>query len=175
MARGVVLLALALAAALLTGARAHAGVPDARHVASTRSVDALEASLLERINGARDANGLGALRVSSGLRRAATAHARWLTRSGSFTHSSADGSSPTTRIRRYYRGSLVGETLLWGSPSVDAGQALERWLGSPAHRGVLLDRRFREIGVSAVTAENAPGTYGGLDVTVVVADLGSPR
>jgi uncharacterized protein YkwD len=174
MARGVVLLALALAAALLTGARAHAAVPDGRQ-AGSRSVEALEASLLERINGARHANRLRALRVSPALRRAAAAHARWLARSGSFTHSSADGSSPTARIRRYYRGSLVGETLLWGSPSVDAAQALERWLGSPAHRGVLLDRRFREIGVSAVSAENAPGTYGGLDITVVVADLGAPR
>jgi uncharacterized protein YkwD len=174
MARGVVLLALALAAALLTGARVHAAVPDARQ-AGSRSVEALETSLLERINGARHANGLRGLQVSPALRRAATAHARWLARSGSFTHSSADGSSPTARIRRYYRGSLVGETLLWGSPSVDAAQALERWLGSPAHRGVLLDRRFREIGVSAVSAENAPGTYGGLDITVVVADLGAPR
>jgi uncharacterized protein YkwD len=175
MARGVVLLALALVAALVTGPRAHAALADAQPVASPRSVETLEGSLLDRINTARRASGLRFLRVSPGLRRAATAQARWLTRSGSFTHTSADGASPTKRIRRYYRGKLVGETLLWGSPSVDAAQALDRWLASPAHRGVLLDGRFREIGVSAVSAQDAPGTYGGLDVTVVVADLGSPR
>lgn len=175
MARGAVLLTLALVAALLGGAGVHAGVAEARSATGHDSVETLEGSLLERINSARQASGLRRLRVSSALRRAATAQARWLTQTGSFTHSSADGSSPATRIRRYYRGALVGETLLWGSPSLDAAQALERWLASPAHRGVLLDRRFREIGLSAVSAEDAPGTYSGLDVTVVVADLGSPR
>lgn len=173
MARGVVLLALVVA--LFTGSRAHAAVTEPQRAASPRTVDTLEGSLRERINAARRAGGLRILRVSSGLRRAAEAHARWLVRSGSFTHSSAGGVSPARRIRRYYRGRLVGETLLWGSPSVDAAQALARWLASPAHRGVLLDRRFREIGVSAVSVQDAPGTYGGLDVTVVVADLGVPR
>jgi uncharacterized protein YkwD len=175
MARGIVVLALALAAAFLGGVRVHAGVDGAEQGERIGTVGTLEGSLLDRINGARRASGLRTLRVAPGLRRAATAHARWLARSGSFTHTSADGSSPTSRIRRYYRGTLVGETLLWGSPSVDAAQALERWLASPSHRGVLLDRRFREIGVGAVSVDDAPGTYGGLDVTVVVADLGSPR
>jgi uncharacterized protein YkwD len=175
MARGVVVLALALVAALVTGVRAHAAVADPQPTESPRSLETLEGSVLERINGARKASGLRILRVSSGLRKAATAHARWLTRTGSFTHTAPNGASPTKRIRRYYRGKLVGETLLWGSPTVDAEQALRQWLASPAHRNVLLDRRFREIGVGAVSAENAPGTYGGLDVTVVVADLGTPR
>ena len=166
MARGLALVALVLVAAVLTGPRAHAGVADSRSAAGPRAGTSLEGSLLERINRARQADGLRALRISQGLRRAASAHARWLTKSGSFTHSSADGSSPTARIRRYYRGALVGETLLWGSPSVDADDALRRWLESPSHRGVLLDRRFREIGLSAVSADDAPGTFRGLDVTV---------
>jgi uncharacterized protein YkwD len=170
MARGIVVLVLALVAALTGGMRAQAGIADARQPAGDGAVETLEGSLLERINGARQSSGLRVLRVSAGLRRAATAHARWLARSGSFTH----GSSPAARIRRYYRGTLVGEALLWGAPSVDAAQALARWLASPPHRGVLLDRRFREIGLGAVSVQNAPGTYGGLDVTVVVADLGSP-
>lgn len=174
MARGCVLL-VALVVALVTGPRAAAAVVEPQRLASPRSLETLEGSLLDRINAARRTRGLRILRVSSGLRRAATAQARWLTRSGSFTHASADGASSGRRIRRYYRGRLVGETLLWGSPSVGAAQALERWLASPAHRGVLLDRRFREIGVGAVSAQGAPGTYGGLDVTVVVVDLGAPR
>lgn len=173
MARGVVLLALVVA--LFTGSRIHAAVTEPQHAAGPRSTDTLERSLLERINAARRAGGLRILRSSSGLRRAAAAQARWLARSGSFTHSSADGVSPDRRIRRYYRGRLVGETLLWGSPSVGAAEALARWLASPSHRSVLLDGRFREIGVGAVSVQDAPGAYGGLDVTVVVADLGAPR
>lgn len=169
------MLVLALVAALLGGARAQAGVAEARAAAGSEPVESLDGSLVERLNGARRASGLRILRVSSGLRRAAIAQARWLARSGSFTHTSADGSSPTARIRRFYRGTLVGETILWGSAPVDAGQVLERWLASPAHRGVLLDGRYREIGIGAVSVEDAPGTYGGLDVTVVVADLGAPR
>ena len=175
MARAVILLALALVlAALPVVGRAGAAVADAGTTTDSQAAGSLEGSLLGRINRARQASGLRILRVSSGLRQAATAHARWLARSGSFTHSSADGSSPATRIKRYYRGSVVGETLVWGSPSISADEALRRWLESPPHRDVLLDSRFREIGLSAVREEDAPGTYGGLDVTVVVADLGAP-
>ncbi len=161
---------MARAAALLTLLACAAALA----FASPAAADDVEDSLFDRINAARVETGLRPLRVAPGLRRAATAHARWMARSGSFTHSSADGSSPDARIRRYYDASLVGETLLWGSPGVTPAETVQRWLASPPHRGVLLDRRFREIGLSVVQVEDAPGAYSGLDVTIVVADLALP-
>ncbi len=83
-----------------------------------------------------------ALRRSPALARAAADHARAMGQRGFFSHSSADGTSPGARIRRYYRGSAVGETILWRSPDVSAAEAISMWLKSPPHRVILLQPRL---------------------------------
>jgi uncharacterized protein YkwD len=93
---------------------------------------------------------------------------------GFFAHESRDGTSPSTRIRRYYRGSTVGEALLWRSPGVSPDEAIELWLASPPHRKILLSTALRDAGIGAVHVTAAPGYYQGLDVTIVVADFGAP-
>jgi uncharacterized protein YkwD len=167
----VVLLAGALLALLAfgTGAVAHAQVSGP----AVRDANAIEAPLLAKINAARRSKGLAALRQSAGLARAAARHARAMGTQGFFSHSSSDGTSPATRIRRYYPGSTVGEVILWRSPDVTPAEALRMWLDSPSHRRLLLSSGFRDIGVAAVHAENGGGAYGGRPVTIVVADLGS--
>lgn len=97
-----------------------------------------------------------------------------MARLGFFAHESANGTSPFERIRRHYRGSSVGETLLWRSPDVTPEEALALWLQSPPHRRVLLGSAFRVVGLAAVHVEGAPGDFNGLDVTIVVADFGAP-
>jgi uncharacterized protein YkwD len=67
----------------------------------------------------------------------------------------------------------VGENLLWRSPGVTPAQVVEMWLNSPAHREVLLDGDWREVGIAAVHVGNAPGTFHGQDVTIVAADFGA--
>src|SRR5262245_35508442 len=155
-------LALALSSVATAGPlQATAGVRDA---------NALEAPLLAKLNATRRAKGLASLRMSTALARAAADHARAMGARGFFSHSSADGTSPGTRIRRYYRGSTVGEALLWRSPDVSAAEAIRMWLASPPHRAILLNRGFRDVGFAAVRVENAGGPYGSLPVTIVVAD-----
>jgi uncharacterized protein YkwD len=46
---------------------------------------------------------------------------------------------------------------------------------SPPHRANLLDRSWREIGVSAIHFDSAPGDYAGGPVTIVTADFGVRR
>jgi uncharacterized protein YkwD len=46
------------------------------------------------------------------------------------------------------------------------------WMTSPEHRANLLDRNWREIGLSAVHSASAPGVYHGGAVTIVTADFG---
>jgi len=128
-------------------------------------------SIVSLINDARRAHRLKPLRVSQRLARAASGHARAMARLGFFAHESADGTSAATRIRRFYRGSTVGETLLWRSPDVTPREALRMWLASPPHRSILLGS-FRDVGLVAVHATAAPGAFGGRDVTIVVADFG---
>jgi uncharacterized protein YkwD len=49
------------------------------------------------------------------------------------------------------------------------------WMGSPEHRANLLKGEWREIGLSAVHVASAPGTFKGLEVTIVTADFGVRR
>ena len=140
----------------------------------------LEQGVLTDVNALRRAHGLTALRTSSALAAAARQHSTEMARTGSFSHSSPNGTSFDRRIARFYPMAgrhywAVGENLLWRSPDVDPGGAVQMWLASPEHRKILLTARWREIGISAVHVTAAPGDFGGNEVTIVTADFGVRR
>jgi len=165
---------LAIAAAVLTLALSSvATAGPLQATAGVRDANAIESPLLEKLNATRRSHGLPALRRSGALARAAADHARAMGQRGFFSHSSADGTSAAARIRRYYRGSAVGETILWRSPDIGAAQAISTWLNSPPHRAILLSRGYRDVGFAAVRVENAGGAYGNRSVTIIVADFGA--
>jgi len=141
------------------------------------SLSTLEQGVLSDINALRKQHSLAPLRLSASLSAAARQHSSEMAARGYFSHSSANGSSFDKRIARFYPvgGShywSVGENLLWSSPDVDAGGALDMWWNSPEHRKNMLTARWREIGLSAVHVPSAPGTYGGREVTIVTTDFG---
>ena len=45
-------------------------------------------------------------------------------------------------------------------------------MGSPGHRKNILTARWREIGLSALKVNSAPGVYGGRDVVIITTDFG---
>jgi uncharacterized protein YkwD len=144
------------------------------------SLSTLEQGVLSDINALRKQHGLAPLHVSASLSDAARQHSAEMAARGYFSHDSANGSSFDKRIARYYRIGRssfwsVGENLLWSSPDVDAGGALDMWWNSPEHRKNMLTARWREIGLSAVHVPAAPGTYGGREVTIVTTDFGVRR
>jgi uncharacterized protein YkwD len=168
------LLACALVATILA---APAGSAAERRAAS---FEALEAGVLGELNALRRSKGLVPLRSSRGLRAAADRHSTAMARRGFFQHESADGTPFWTRVKRHYpQGRFgywsVGENLLWSSPSLSAREAIQLWLESPPHRANLLNRRWREVGLSAVHVQAAPGVYGGAEVTILTADFGVRR
>ena len=124
---------------------------------------AFEHSVLLRINQARAANGLRPLRPRSALGRVAARHSRFLASLGALQHRSADGSSFSNRILRVMRSRVAGETIALGTT---ARLVVSAWLASPPHRALLLDRRFRLVGVGA-----RPGWFRGGRVWYVTADL----
>jgi uncharacterized protein YkwD len=141
------------------------------------ALSSLEQGVLQEINSVRREHGLAPLRLSARLSAAARQHSREMAARGYFSHDSANGSSFDRRIARFYplggtRYWSVGENLLWSSPDVDPDGALQMWWNSPEHRKNMLTARWREIGVSAVHAATAPGTYGGREVTIVTTDFG---
>jgi uncharacterized protein YkwD len=146
----------------------------------TTSLSSLEQGVLANINALRKQHGLGPLRLSARLSAAARQHSAEMAARGYFSHNSLSGASFDRRIARYYpvggsRYWSVGENLLWSSPNVDAGGALDMWWNSPEHRKNMLSSRWREIGLSAVHVLTAPGTYGGREVTIVTTDFGVRR
>jgi uncharacterized protein YkwD len=137
----------------------------------------LESQLLGQINITRARRGLRALRLNQRLSVAANQHSVSMAEKGYFSHNSANGGSFFKRIAYFYSYKgysnwSAGENLLWSSPDVSPAGALRMWMNSPEHRANLLDRSWREIGLSAVHETNAPGVYGGDEVTIVTADFG---
>ena len=123
---------------------------------------------------------LRALAETTGFGVAAFEHSQQMARRGFFAHRSADGSSFAERVRHYYgpggyRYWSIGENLIWSSGMLAPSGVVESWMRSPGHRTVLLDSRWRELGISAVQVEDAPGVYQGMDVTIVTADFGVRR
>ena len=173
----VLLFAMVLAAVSLT---ATASARNEGPTSASSSVSALEAAVLANVNQIRSKHGLRTLRLSTRLSAAADQQSTSMGAKGFFGHNSADGTAFWKRIRRYYTDRnyhywSVGENLLWSSPDVDATQALDLWMKSPEHRANLLSKKWREIGLSAVHVQAAPGAFDGLDVTIVTADFGARR
>lgn len=165
-------LAAALALAPAT-ASAHRGAAAVRQTA-------LEAQLAQQINAVRRSYGLKPLAVSSKLTSAAAAHTREMGADGYFEHDSFDSTPFWKRVARWYpsrgwRSWSVGENLVYRSPGVSADSAVELWMNSPPHRANILGRSWREIGISAIHFDAAPGEYNGAAVTIVTADFGIRR
>jgi uncharacterized protein YkwD len=170
--------AVLFAAVLVAAVAASSAAASPRTPAAALSP--LESGVLVDINAFRAQHGLPRLRLNTQLTAAAREHSSQMAEDGYFAHESADGSPFWKRVQSFYASSpwrfwSVGENLLWSSPSIDPNGALKLWLASPEHRKNLMNPRWREIGVSAVHAASAPGTYNGLDVTIVTTDFGVRR
>jgi uncharacterized protein YkwD len=176
---GVGVAAIAAPASARVAERAPA-TTTARATSSLTTERALETGVLQEINTLRRQHGLVALRLTTPLSAAARQHSQSMALGGYFAHESADGTPFWKRLRHFYSPAgygywSVGENLLYSSPDVDAHGALELWLGSPKHRENMLTARWREIGLSAIHSEAAPGVFGGAPATVLTADFGVRR
>lgn len=134
-----------------------------------------ELKLFGLINNARAARGLAKLRVNTALTNAARSHTRDMLARDYFAHTSPSGVTFATRIIRYgykrdgYRYWSVGEILGMGVKAYGTPQAIfNAWMKSSAHRANLLNSRWRDIGLGALT-----GTYRGISgVVMYTVDFG---
>lgn len=117
-------------------------------------------AFVAKVNEARTAHGLRQLRVASSLHQSAADYVQWMLNTQRFGHLAA--------IRAPRRFGLRGEVLARMEPGHESPENVVRqWLASPSHRAVLLNRRFRFIGVGA-----APGWLGIQPVTLVAGHFG---
>lgn len=131
-----------------------------------------ERAVMKRINKLRANFGVKPVRANGRLAAAADAHSRDMLRRDFFAHSSSNGTSPDTRIRRYKRAKRVGETLAYmpDGGRTSATAVVRMWRNSSGHLRTLTYRRFRRIGVSKMR-----GRIDGRRVTVWTVDLSSKR
>jgi uncharacterized protein YkwD len=152
----------------------------ARARAATVELTSLDHGVLLQLNAIRKLHHLAPLTLDPALSRSAAQHSSEMGLRGYFEHNSADGTAFWKRIQRYYASARysywsVGENLLWSSPSVDPAEAMRMWMNSPEHRANILNPHWRQIGVSSVHVDAAPGTYDGLAVTIITTDFGVRR
>lgn len=169
----VVLASLSVALALPATGVAAAARPGSTHVA----LSSLESGVVQQLNAIRVQHHLTPLKLNTELTSSSSQHSHEMAADGYFEHESFDGTLFWKRIAHWYGDTgygywSVGENLLWSSPDVDPSHAMQMWMHSPEHRANILDPKWREIGVSAVHAASAPGTYQNLPVTIITTDFG---
>jgi uncharacterized protein YkwD len=110
-------------------------------------------------NEQRAAAGCGNLTWDAALGAAAQRHADDMAANNYFSHTSRNGASFATRIRRAgYRYRLAAENIAAGQQSPE--EVVASWMSSPAHRANILNCRLRHIGIGfGENGGSAFGTY----------------
>ncbi len=137
------------------------------------SLDRTERQVIRHINRQRARHGLRRLRPSRSLSLSADYHCWDMLRGNFFAHSSSNGASMGSRVRRFSRAHRIGENLAYVSSRDRRGVArrvVGMWMNSPSHRAALLNRKFRKIGLARRT-----GSLGSMRAMVFTADFASRR
>lgn len=145
-----------VAAIVLASAPGAVAAPACRHADEIPTPDTLpeaRRAMLCLINVARENAGAPKVHTVDPLRRAAKRYARKMVAEGFFSHGGPDGTSLNARARDVgyiddSTGAKVGETLAWARKQAAAPRTMiKAWLDSPTHRSVILDPRYRNVGI----------------------------
>lgn len=161
------LVVAALAVALLLPAGASAGACQYAHSkpAST-SVENLEKATRCLINKRRARRDMRRLDGSDKLDESSFRHSRDMDESNYFSHTSRNGDSLQTRVRRtgYLRGSndwTLGENIAWQQGGkATPSRIVDGWMNSSGHRSLILKRSLRDVGVGVVRGAPRGGIQG---------------
>jgi uncharacterized protein YkwD len=147
MFKRLTLAAFAASAVLCLGTAAQAcNVPDGSA--------AMQSELLAHLNAERKAYGLPALKLSGKLDKAAQGHACDNAKRKSISHTSSDGGTLKTRLRRAgYSFRTAAENTGRGFGS--GARAVEWWMNSPKHKDNILLRKARDVGIG-IAVSSAP-------------------
>lgn len=139
MSRRMTLAALAATAFLSFGASAQACILPG-------NAAAMQKELLSHLNAERKAQGLPALALSAKLDKAAQGHACDNAKRRSISHTSSDGGTLKTRLRRVGYGYRTAAENT-GRGFATGARAVQWWMNSPHHKDNILLRKAREVGV----------------------------
>ncbi len=138
-----------VAAAMLSGERASAGVTECRV-----APEAVRSAQLREVNAQRARHALQPLREDRRLTRAAQRHACDMGARRFFEHTGSDGSNPRTRaIGAGFAVCGTTENIAWGHYGVNG--VVRVWMANANHRANILNRRLTHIGIGWLP--RAPG------------------
>jgi uncharacterized protein YkwD len=106
-------------------------------------VSRLEVKTVRVINAVRAHYGLPGVRISGAMSVGADKHSLFMARHRVATHGAW-----ASRVSRYAHSRTVGEVIAWMSGRGQAGRVVRMGLNSPPHRAVLLNGRYRRIGIA---------------------------
>jgi uncharacterized protein YkwD len=162
-----------------------AACPHSGDLVTALSAPDRRAALVCAVDTERTARGLAAVGESAQLTRAAQGHSDDMVARRFFEHVTPGGSTLGDRVDAtgYITGRRdweLGEAIAWAQQPLDTPDSLMRaWLASPGHRAIILDRRFRDVGIgvtSGLTDGSAnPGATAVLDFGFRTASPTLPR
>jgi uncharacterized protein YkwD len=134
---------------------------DLTDVVSSATPEATAAAdpMVGKINRVRRRHGLRPLRASGSLTRSSRRFGRYLMRTDRFGHDSHIWASRRFR----FKGEVLAIHHGWRARRAST---VRRWMRSPAHRPVLLSRRYRAVGAAPVR-----GRFGRRRATIWVAQV----
>jgi uncharacterized protein YkwD len=125
------------------------------------------------INGERAAAGVLPVRTDRSLAAMARAHSARMVAIHRFTHGRFAVRIGHTAWARRRTSWQAGETLAWGlGERSSPGAIVAAWMQSPQHRAILLDPRYRVVGVGAAAGIPVLGVDG-RDGRTYTADFGT--
>jgi uncharacterized protein YkwD len=136
------------------------------------------AALLCVVNAERAQRGIPTVESSWRLRRAAQGHTDDMVARAYFSHVTPGGSDLSDRVRAtgylsHRSDWFLGEALGWAEGAVATPDRLmNAWMASPPHQAVILDRRYRQLGVGVDLAAPVAGVR---DAVTVTLDFGLTR
>ena len=155
-----------------TAVAAGGGCARAAAMADPTTLKSASDAVLCLVNRTRAMRGLAPVQASRQLKWSAAAHSRDMVFRQFFSHVSPGGMDARQRILRSgylrnRRGAKIGEALAWGTAHRATPAGLVRsFMNSGAHRRVLLDRRFRDVGFGLALGVPIGGVGAGATLTL---------
>lgn len=116
------------------------------------------ATALALTNAIRTRSGLQLLVTNKRLQKAAEAHACEMARRGTMTHTGANGSGPSDRVKRYgYKPRITAENIAAGH--FDLARVHHEWARSPGHLANIMINELREYGIGYAVAPDGKAIF----------------
>jgi uncharacterized protein YkwD len=124
-----------------------------------------ETAIVREINRVRRSHHLHAVKLTKPLTRVARTHSNEMLQHDVLSHSSFNGSTFSSRLRRAGKHRQYGETLAWAPNGSGASgkMVVSLWMNSAPHRAVLLNGALRRVGIGRIYG--SMGTQAGNAIT----------